>query len=51
MSQTSVGRGSNEFFAKGGTELAVMSTSKDPHVAVSYMASSKALLFKLDTNF
>ena len=39
--------GSATFMKNGGTELALMSTTTNPAIAVAYAASSQALLFKV----
>ena len=45
MAQTGIGGGN--FFSKGGSELAPMSTTADPQVAFGYAASAHALVFKV----
>ena len=46
MHQTGIS-GATDFFAKGGTELAPMSTTANLQVAVTYAASAHALVFKV----
>ena len=44
------GLADDTFFRSGGTELAPMSTTLDPVVAVQYAASAHALVLKLRTS-
>ena len=39
-----------DFLAKGGTELAPMSTTSNVNIALKYSASAQGVLFKLQTH-